>query len=291
MSRKLLTLTICILLLVTCLGAVSAEAFDPEKTGAVSIQLTEQFENAPIAGAELAVYYVATAGVRTDGTLTYTYTDAFAETGIAIDDPELANKLDAYITGAEVEAIRITTDKNGTATCDGLPLGLYFVRQTGSVAGFAPCTPFLVTVPSKTDDGYNYTVSAAPKTEVARLTDITVKKVWNTDKSASATDSVTVQLLRNGTVLHTATLSKANDWQVTYTDMPESDAYSIREVNVPKGFTATYQQKGYVFTVTNTGTLVQTGQRIWPIPVLAGCGLLLIGAGVLLLRSKRKQDA
>lgn len=291
MTRKLLILWISLLLLVMCPLTVSAEEFDPDKTGSVTVQLTEQFEKTPIAGAELAVYHVATAGVRTDGTLTYRYTEAFAATGIALDDPELADKLDAYITGTEVEAIRITTDKKGTALCENLPLGLYFIRQTGTVEGFAPCTPFLVTVPVRTADGYNYAVSAAPKTEVAKLTDITIQKVWNTDKSNKATDSVTVELLRDGTVVRTATLSDENNWQVTCTDMPESDGYSIREVNVPKGFTATYQQKGYVFTVTNTGTLVQTGQQIWPIPVLAGCGLVLIGAGVLLLQKKRKQDA
>ncbi|MBQ5675169.1 MAG: hypothetical protein IIV45_08850, partial [Lachnospiraceae bacterium] len=30
--------------------------------------------------------------------------------------------------------------------CAELPLGLYFIKQTGAVEGFAPCTPFLVTV-------------------------------------------------------------------------------------------------------------------------------------------------
>ena len=73
--------------------------------------------------------------------------------------------------------------------------------------------------------------------------------------------------------------------------MPESDAYSIEEVDVPKGFTATYQQKGYIFTVTNTSTLIQTGQLIWPIPVLAVSGMLLIAVGITLLQKKRKTNA
>lgn len=102
---------------------------------------------------------------------------------------------------------------------------------------------------------------------------------------------MTVQLLRNGKVVETATLSENNNWQVTYTDMPESDAYSIQEVNVPKGFTATYKQNAYVFTVTNTSTLIQTGQLIWPIPMLAFIGVLLIATGVVFLQKKRNQDA
>jgi hypothetical protein len=100
-----------------------------------------------------------------------------------------------------------------------------------------------------------------------------------------------VQLLRNGVVVETATLSDQNNWQVTYTDMPESDVYSIVEVNVPRGFTATYSQSGYVFTVTNTASLVQTGQMIWPIPVLAMAGLCLITVGTIVLRKTRNENA
>lgn len=58
-----------------------------------------------------------------------------------------------------------------------------------------------------------------------------------------------------------------------------------------KGFTATYQQNEYVFTVTNTATLIQTGQLIWPIPVLALIGVLLIAAGWILLQKPRAEDA
>ena len=73
--------------------------------------------------------------------------------------------------------------------------------------------------------------------------------------------------------------------------MPESDAYSIKEINVPKGFTATYSKTGYVFTVTNTSTLIQTGQLMWPIPVLAISGMLFIAAGIVLLQKKGKTNA
>ena len=115
--------------------------------------------------------------------------------------------------------------------------------------------------------------------------------MWNTDASTESADSVTVQLLRNGNAIKTATLNEKNNWQVTYIDMPESDAYSIKEIDVPKGFTATYKQNGYVFTVTNTSTLIQTGQLMWPIPVLAVGGMILIAVGITLLKKKRKTNA
>ena len=291
MGRKIVVLCLTVVMLVTCVFTVSAEEFDPAKTGSISVTLTEQYEKAPIASAELSVYHIATVGINTDKKLNYIYKDAFAAIGIAIDDPDLATKLDAYLSENEVAAIKLCTDTNGTASCTDLPLGLYFVRQTNAVEGFAPCTPFLVTVPMESTDGYVYAVNASPKTEVAKLTSITIKKVWNTDASTKATDSVTVQLLLNDKVVQTAVLNERNNWQVTYTDMPESDAYSIKEVNVPKGFIATYKQKGYVFTVTNTSTLIQTGQLIWPIPVLALIGVLLIAVGSMLLQKKRKPNA
>ena len=291
MRRKVLTLCVTVLMILTCSLTVFAQDFDPGKTGSVSVTLTEQYDKDPIVGAELSVYYVATAHMNTNGNLSYVYTDAFENSGIDIDDPSLAIKLDAFVLEHNVSSIKITTDENGTATCKDLSLGLYFIRQSGAVEGFAPCTPFMVTVPGKNAEGYVYDVNASPKTEVARLTSITIKKVWNTDASTQAAEHVTVQLLRNGNVVKTATLNAQNNWRVTYTDMPESDAYSIKEVDVPKGFTATYQQKVYVFTVTNTSTLIQTGQLMWPIPVLAVSGMLLIAVGITLLKKKRKTNA
>ena len=115
------------------------------------------------------------------------------------------------------------------------------------------------------------------------MTQITVRKVWNTDETTEVPESVTVQLLQNGTVVKTATLNKENEWQVVFSDMPKSDDYSVQEINIPQGFTVTYEQSGNSFTVTNTAALIQTGQLVWPIPVFAiiGMALLTIGTGIL----------
>ena len=291
MCRKMLILCVAALLILSLGSVASAESFESEKTGAISVTLTEQYEQTPIAGAELSLYYIATVSLDAEGNLRYLYTDVFADIGIALDDPELATKLDAYLFHHAGTTEGQRTDAEGRASWENLPLGLYFLRQTGSVEGYAPCTPFLVTVPMKQDGGFVYAVNASPKTEVAKLTSITIRKVWNTDASTEAADSVTVRLLRDGKVVETAVLNALNNWQVTYPYMPESDAYRVEEVDIPKGFTATYQQSGYVFTVTNTSTLIQTGQMIWPIPLLAVGGMLLIWLGVALLRKKGDANA
>ena len=290
MRRKIIILCVTALLMLTCSLSVFAQDFDPEKTGCISVTLTEQYKKEPIVGAELSVYYVATVRRNTNGNLSYKYTDTFQDSGIDIADPALATKLEAFVLEHNVPSVKITTNENGTATCKDLALGLYFIRQVSAKEGFAPCTPFVVTLPGTNADGYVYEVNASPKTEVARLTSITIRKVWNTDASTPVTGHVTVQLLRNGNVVKTAVLNKKNNWHVTYTGMPESDAYSIQEIDIPKGFTATYSKKGYFFTVTNTSTLAQTGQLIWPIPVLAISGMLFITAGVILLQKKRKTN-
>ena len=157
--------------------------------------------------------------------------------------------------------------------------------------GYTPCTSFLVTVPNDSAEGYVYDVNASPKTDVLKITNITVKKAWNTDASTKKPGSVTVQLLKDGAVIETASLNAKNNWQTTYRDMPVSDGYSIRETNIPKGYTATYSQKGDTFTVTNTATLAQTGQLIWPIPMLAIAGVGLIAVGTVVLRKTRDEHA
>ena len=291
MRRKFISIILTIWVLLMMPMTAFAQSFDVNRLGSISVTLMDQDGKTPISGAELSLYHVATVSLNSKNNLSYIFTYAFEDCGAALDDPALSVKLDAFVKNHSVTAEKLVTDLHGKVSFTNLPLGLYFIKQTSDVAGYAPCTSFLVTVPNQSDDGYVYDVNASPKTDVARLTNITVKKVWNTDASTQAADSVTVQLLRNGVVVETATLSDQNNWQVTYSNMPESDAYSIKEVNVPKGFTATYSKSGYTFTVTNTASLIQTGQLVWPIPVLAMLGLCLITVGTIVLRKTRNENA
>lgn len=291
MRYKLITLCMTVFLILSSSLAVFAQDFEPDKTGSVFVTLTKQADKTPIVGAELSIYHIATPFTDEGGNLDYLYTDIFDGIGMELDDPLITSALDTFVVRNQITPIKMTTNENGTAMCDNLALGLYFVKQTGVASGIAPCVPFIVTVPCMSDNGYVYEVVATPKTQPARHATITIQKNWNTDTATKVADSVTVQLLQHGNVIKTATLNAQNNWKVTYTGMPESDAYSVKEINVPTGFTATYSQRGYVFTVTNTANLVKTGQITWPIPVLAVSGMLLIVSGVLLLQKKREINA
>lgn len=291
MKSKIIALFIAVLLIVTCTNTAFAENIDSGKIGSVSVTLTDQKKNEPIVGAELSLYCVALIETDNNGNLSYSYIEDFAQFENSLGDSSLPADLDAFVLQYKGACVKQTTNEKGTVLFDGLSLGLYFVKQTGNVDGFAPCKSFFVTVPTRRGDEYIYEVDASPKTEVERLVDVTIRKVWNTDESAEASYSVTVQLIQNGNLIKTAILNEQNNWQITYTNMPASDAYSIKEIDLPQGFTATYSQSGYVFTVTNTSTLIQTGQLVWPIPVLAICGMLFITVGISLMQKKRKPNA
>jgi uncharacterized surface anchored protein len=291
MRRKLAAVFLVVFSLLLMPMTAFAQTIDFDRKGSISVTLIDQNGKKPITGVELSLYYVANVSLNSKNNLSYTFTNIFEDCGVTLDDPTLSVVLDAFVENHYVSAEKLVTDAYGNASFTNLPLGLYFVKQTNAVAGYAPCTSFLVTVPNRDTNGYVYDVNASPKTDVARPTTITIRKVWNTDASAAAADHVTVQLLRAGTVVEIATLSEQNDWQVTYTDLPESDAYSVVEVDVPNGFTATYSKNGYVFTVTNTASLIQTGQLVWPIPILAMVGLSLVTVGTIVLRKSRNKNA
>ena len=291
MQHKIAAVWLAVWILLLTPMTAFAHSFDVDRVGSVSLSLMGTDGRTPIAGAGLSLYYVASLTSNSENNLCYTFTEAFAACGAALDDPALAVKMDVFVGEGVAPVTSVVTDPEGRAVFANLPLGLYLVKQTAAAPGGELCTSFLVTVPNREADEYVFDVNASPKTEVAKLTSVTVKKVWNTDDSTPIADSVSVRLLRDGVAVKTATLNRENNWQVTFRDMPASDAYSIQEVNIPQGFTATYVQSGDVFTVVNSASLIQTGQLIWPIPVLALSGLLLIAVGVTLLRKTEDDNA
>ena len=103
--------------------------------------------------------------------------------------------------------------------------------------------------------------------------DISVTKSWiNYDNVLGIRpDSVTVELLRDGEVFLTSTVTADNDWTYTFENLPvyrssalDEYVYSVREVNVP----ASYQEgddNPDDFNLTNTlvETKAVTGDKTW----------------------------
>lgn len=118
---------------------------------------------------------------------------------------------------------------------------------------------------------------------------LTVKKAWAGDADALSKrpDSVGITLYNGTTAVETVQLGAWNDWTYTWSGLDENGDWGVLEV-VPKGYSPTYSVNGREITVTNTATLIQTGQLNWPIPVLGGLGALLVVLGAVTLLRKRK---
>lgn len=120
---------------------------------------------------------------------------------------------------------------------------------------------------------------------------LTVKKSWSGDEDAvdKRPESVGITLYDGKSAVETVWLGDWNNWTFTWNDLDGNGDWSVLEV-VPKGYTPSYSVSGNVITVTNTATLIQTGQMNWPVPVLGGLGALLIAVGAHIMLKKRKND-
>lgn len=124
----------------------------------------------------------------------------------------------------------------------------------------------------------------------------TVIKRWDdTGYEQKRPDTITVTLLKDGTVYDTRTISCTDSWQYTWSGLPRYNpdgteiVWTIQENAVP-GYISSIRETGDTFILTNTPEhqkLPQTGLLWWPVPVLAAAGLLLLILGTLL---KRKND-
>lgn len=119
--------------------------------------------------------------------------------------------------------------------------------------------------------------------------EITVVKKW-ADDGKDRPGSVTVQLLCDGEVYETVQLDDTNAWQHSWKMLLPDYEWTVKETNVPAGYTESYSEKEQVITITNTKALLQTGQMNWPIPLLIGAGLICIGVGCCLSICKKENE-
>ena len=117
---------------------------------------------------------------------------------------------------------------------------------------------------------------------------LTVKKVWSGDDAAKRPESVTVTLYNGSKVYDTVRLSAANNWTYTWNDPNADGDWQVAETNIPKGYTPSYRVSGDTVTITNTRTLIQTGQQILPIYVLGAAGVLFLVIGAVMVMKKKK---
>lgn len=313
--------------------AQAAGPVDQDRTASVTISYVNG--KTALKGAVFHVYRVA----EMDGLGELTETEAFRDYPVDIrgENDEawktLAATLEGYVLRDAVTPDRSgETDKNGLLALPDLPHGLYLVlseehRQGGRIY---ETIPFFVLLPSRDreTDEWLYDVAVASKLN-SRPTGGSggggggggetltrkVLKVWNDEGSEDLRpEEITVQLLRDGKVFDTVTLTADNNWRHTWTELDAEADWTVVE-NVPEGYTVEVTREGVTFVITNTPEdvelpedptpvgpsgpgdpppvelpeepvpggpkLPQTGQLWWPVPALVSAGLLLILAGLL----------
>ena len=274
------------------------------RNGSISVTLQDSGNSSPVSGGEITLYRVADA--YTSGyQLAYLFTDDFKDCGIKIDNLRqdgLATHLATYAKAQGLPGIvSKKTDANGLATFSDLKTGLYLVLQTKTTNGYYPMDSFLVSVPMTIADEWVYDVDASPKVEantVPGATQLKVRKLWVSDGIA-VPESVTVALLRNNVTYKKVVLNEANDWTYTWKGLDDSYTWDVAELNVPQHYTVSYHTGGRIVTITNTSKgenqrlseefpLIQTGQLNWPIPILAGLGILLLAIGLALSKKRNR---
>lgn len=268
-------------------------------------------------GVDFSLYRVAAASSAMELTLTGDFTayPVSLEHTDADGWQALAAALEGYIQRDSLKPLDSgRTDRTGTLTFpsggETLTPGLYLVLGGQYVSGSRVYTaePSLVLLPAPGDAGtqWDYDVTATPKytvrsTETPPDSSISrrVIKVWDdADNKDSRPRSVTVQLLQNGKVYDTVTLSGQNNWRYTWNDLDARSQWTVVEREV-SGYTVAVSRSGATFTVTNTASpegpdipepqedpdvpknpsLPQTGVLWWPVPVLAAAGILFIIVG------------
>lgn len=106
-------------------------------------------------------------------------------------------------------------------------------------------------------DGINFIITNKyiPKEKI----DLNIKKVWEdeSNKDNIRPENIDIEILRNDKHFKTITLSNQNNWQDKLLDIDKLDEnnneyiYSIKEINIPTGYTSNVNKNGTEFIITN----------------------------------------
>ncbi|MFQ9705984.1 MAG: Cna B-type domain-containing protein [Limosilactobacillus pontis] len=161
--------------------------------------------------------------------------------------------------GKVAQTATLTAANNWTATWANLP-----VYQNGKQVTYTVAEAKVPAGYQSVVDGDTITNSHTPATTL-----VTVKKVWNdaNNQDGIRPSSVTANLLANGKVAQTATLTAANNWTATWANLPvyqngKQVTYTVAEVNIPAGYTSTVDGD----TITNSHTPATTSvmvKKVW----------------------------
>ena len=150
----------------------------------------------------------------------------------------------------------VFTLKHGqSVTAENLPAGLTYTVTETEEAGYETSTAHETgTIPAGGTVTATFNNHKDPPGGGTTYTHVSVRKVWRLDDGGTAADSVTVHLLRGGTVADTVVLDADNSWTYTWTRLDDRYVWTVEEADVPDGFTAAVTRSGWTFTIINDDT-------------------------------------
>ena len=299
---KLVMLLLCLCVLFQCVPNANAAA--PIENKDVSLTVSYKDGEIPLVDAIFRLYRIAE--VDSHGQLTPVAPfEAFSVDIKGEDDQSwlaLIDKLEAAIQEqAIVPYAENTTDEMGKAhfpaASEKLEQGLYLVMGDWHIQNecIYETTPFLVMLPAldPVEDVWEYDVAVNSKHSsipLGELIEYRVQKLWeDAGHESERPREIAVDLLRNGELWETVTLSKGK-WEYTWLELDPDAVWTVKEHSV-KDYLSEVSREGNTFYVKNTYSprLPQTGQLNWPVPVLAIAGLAFVAVGLGMYCSGKKE--
>ena len=224
---------------------------------------------------------VVSGDMATGFTITNTNTEktTVKVTKVWVGTPAASVTIKLFADGTEKETVTLTATDNWTHTftnldkyaADGHEI-VYTVDET-PVAGYA-----------KDISGTAATGFTIKNTNTATI-NIPVTKTW----VGTAGTSATIKLLADGAEKETVTLTAADNWTHTFSNLPKFDAtdgheivYTVDEVDVPnytKGISGT-AATGFTVTNTITGKVSVPVTKVWVGPQASSAKVTLFADGV-----------
>ena len=193
-------------------------------------------------------------------TATGTTTVAGSKTWIVPDGVSLPDSITVKLmrNGEQVDVKTVTATDTWSYEWNNLPAfsadgktAYTYTVEEDAVAGF-----------ETTVEGFNITNKASDTVSVNG------EKVWHATAGADL-PSVEVNLLRDGVVVDSATVSAANNWKYAFNDLAKYDeagthtyAYTVEEASIPQGFSSVVDGT----TIVNSQLTSVSGVKTWNAP-------------------------
>ncbi|MEG6571685.1 Cna B-type domain-containing protein [[Clostridium] cellulosi] len=313
-AASLCLFILLIILPVRQVSSAEAPQIDLNQTASLKLCEISCTTSQPIAGVELTLYRVAE--YKTCNADSLALLKEYSACGIDINDLSTsekqisaAGKAMVYIMTHKLSGITAVSDKNGVAEFDNLPLGLYLVKVCSHKARVKVASDmFFIYLPMyEKEGGWRYNIVAQPKsvfsTEGGEIvtTTRTARKIWDDEgNSQRRPPSVQVGLYRDGILVDVAVLNEVNNWSYSWSGLSDNFKWSVKELAVPKGYTASVKEGDTITTITNTykpptdqprGILPLTGDSeklIFMCSAAAAVCVIFFAAEVVIRRRKKK---